>query len=428
VKPVLLISSDCHGGNATPEQWKDYLPKEYHDQYDEGSLARRFAVEKDTVVDVLGRIPAFFYPDEILEEYRDQLDERRVWNGGTAAERLPLLEAEGYVGEVIFPDAAVPFSGNFFGFGGYAGLDPHAVELALVGQRAYNRRLADIIDPARQVGCAIISYADIDRAVAMVHDAAAWGLRGVLLDGADPSYPQASDPIFHPRYDPLWSAIEETGLVAHFHLLAGSPLNLYGPDFPEQIPQIELAMYGQRILWWLIWGGVFERHPRLTCAFTEMGTAWIARALRYMDWQWEGMTASRYDRRNSLLPIKPSDYWKRQCFSGASLMSLEDLEARDLVDISTIMFGTDFAHPEGTWSRTQAYLRAAFSAAKCTEAEVRKICGENAARCYKFDMDVLQPIVERVGPPIERVLGPGDEKLDDPLLRVLNRPDFIGVM
>ena len=173
---------------------------------------------------------------------------------------------------------------------------------------------------------------------------------------------------------------------------------------------------------------VSSRHPSLTCAFTEMGTAWIARALRYMDWQWHGLNASRLDRRNSQIPLKPSDYWKRQCFSGASLMSIPDLEARDVLDVSTIMFGTDFAHPEGTWARTQSYLRAAFTATKCSESEVRKICGENAVRCYNFDMDVLGPIARRVGPPIELLLTPSDEKLDDPLLRVLNRPDFTGVM
>jgi predicted TIM-barrel fold metal-dependent hydrolase len=196
------------------------------------------------------------------------------------------------------------------------------------------------------------------------------------------------------------------------------------PDFPSEIANIEIPMWGHRALWWLIWGGVFERHPGLKCVFTEQGTSWIAQALRYMDWQWDGMAASRHDRRNTLLPLRPSDYWKRQCFSGASLMSIADLEARSTIDASTIMYGIDAPHPEGTWARTQAYLRVAFSSTGCTEDEVRMICGENALRCYGFDPKVLLPIAERVGPTIEQLLVPGDESLDDPLLRVLTRPDF----
>src|SRR5262249_29819939 len=225
----------------------------------------------------------------------------------------------------------------------------------------------------------------------------------------DPSYPVFGDPLFDPKFDPMWSAIEETGLVAHFHVGAGVPMALYRPGFPEQISQIEVPMWTQRSLWWLIWGGVLERHPELTCAFTEIGTAWAGRALRYMDWQWDGLAESRYNRRNDLLPLKPSEYWKRQCFIGASLMSIEDLEARDVVDVSTIMFGTDYAHPESTWARTHPYLRKAFSKSGCNEAEVRAICGENAARCYGFDLEVLGPIAERVGPSIDELLTGADD-------------------
>src|SRR5262249_41485127 len=157
--------------------------------------------------------------------------------------------------------------------------------------------------------------------------------------------------------DPLWSALEDTGLVAHFHIGASTPLDMYSssPDFPSEIANIEIPMWGHRALWWLIWGGVLERHARLTCAFTEQGTAWIGQALRYMDWQWDGMAASRHGRRDTLLPLKPTDYWKRQCFSGASLLSIGDLEARATLDVSTIMYGTDYPHPEGTWARTHPY-------------------------------------------------------------------------
>ncbi|MET0895521.1 MAG: amidohydrolase family protein [Acidimicrobiia bacterium] len=424
---VLLVSSDCHGG-APIEAYGDYLEQRYQDEFDQYLHTSNFYRGADGG-ERLPRSAFFFYPDEVFEEFIRQIDERQAFSvAQTTEERMRALESEGYVAEVIFPDAAkdneIPFSGLFGGFGGYGGLDARTVELAIAGQRAYNRRLSEVIDPARQAGCAVVSYGDIDAAVETVRDAAESGLRGVLLDGPDPSFPVTAEPIFAPRYDPLWSALEDTGVVAHFHVGASVPIEMYGADFPPEIANIEIPMWGHRALWWLIWGGVLERHPRLTCVFTEQGTSWIAQALRYMDWQWDGMAASRHDRRNSLLPLRPSDYWKRQCFSGASLMSIADLEARDVLDASTIMFGPDYPHPEGTWSRTHAYLRAAFTTTGCTEDEVRMICGENALRCYGFDPKVLLPIAERVGPTIEQLLVPGDESLDDPLLRVLTRPDF----
>ncbi|MET0895969.1 MAG: amidohydrolase family protein, partial [Acidimicrobiia bacterium] len=319
---VLMVSSDCHGGIPV-EQYKDYLEDEYLDAFTEYLAAKQFNRITRDDENMLARTPFFFYPDEVREEWRVQLDERQSFSvAASADERLRALETEGYVAEVVFPDAAkdneIPFSGLFGGFGGFAGLDARTVELALAGQRAYNRRLAESVDPARQVACAIVSYADIDAAVATVHAAADGGLRGVMLDGPDPSFPLQSEPIFAPRYDPLWSALEDTGVVAHFHIGASAPMQMFmSPDFPSEIANIEIPMWGHRALWWLIWGGVFERHPRLKCVFTEQGTSWIAQALRYMDWQWDGMAASRHDRRNSLLPLRPSDYWKRQCFSGA---------------------------------------------------------------------------------------------------------------
>ncbi|MET0895663.1 MAG: amidohydrolase family protein [Acidimicrobiia bacterium] len=427
-RPVLLISSDCHGG-VPVEHYKDYLEERYLDDFAEYLAAKQFnRINKDSK-DLLSRHPIFFYPDAVAEEFREQLDERQAFSvADPAAERLAMLETEGYVAEVIFPDAAadneIPFSGLFGGFGGFGGLDARTTELALAGQRAYNRRLAEFVDPARQAGCAVVSYADIDAAVATVQRAAESGLRGVMLDGADPSFPQQSEPIFAPRYDPLWAALADTGVVAHFHIGSSAPTTMYSPDVPTEIANIEIPFWGHRALWWLIWGGVLERHPGLRCVFTEQGTSWIAQALRYMDWQWTGMSQSRHERRDALLPLRPSDYWKRQCFSGASLMSIADLEARAVLDTSTIMYGTDSPHPEGTWGRTHEYLGVAFSTTGCTEAEVRMVCGENALRCYGFDPDVLGPIADRVGPPVERLLSAGEEQLDDPLKYVVARPDF----
>jgi len=61
-----------------------------------------------------------------------------------------------------------------------------------------------------------------------------------------------------------------------------------------------------------------------------------------------------------------------------------------------IMWGTDYPHPEGTWPNTVARLRSDFGDVPVEDA--RLLLGGTAARCYGFDVDVLRPIADRVGP------------------------------
>src|SRR5262249_60858225 len=80
--------------------------------------------------------------------------------------RIKELEADNVVGEVLFADgASVPFTGAF-GLG--EAIEGEALELALAGQRSHNRWLAEFVDPSRQVGVAIVNYADAAAAVRAV--------------------------------------------------------------------------------------------------------------------------------------------------------------------------------------------------------------------------------------------------------------------
>src|SRR5262249_5152636 len=71
--------------------------------------------------------------------------------------------------------------------------------------------------------------------------------------------------------------------------------------------------------------------------------------------------------------------------------------------------GFDYPHQEGAWAAGPgpvAYLQATLGAASVPPAEARKLLGENAADVWKFDLDVLRPIADKVGPPMETVLTP----------------------
>jgi hypothetical protein len=95
---------------------------------------------------------------------------------------------------------------------------------------------------------------------------------------------------------------------------------------------------------------------------------------------------------------------------------------RHEIGIDNMMFGMDYPHFEGTWGRTRRFIRATFGEAGTTPEEARKIFAENAARCYGFDLAVLDQIAEQVGPRVDEVLAPSDVDESDPYFAMVFRP------
>ena len=76
-------------------------------------------------------------------------------------------------------------------------------------------------------------------------------------------------PAYHdPRYDLFWAACADADLPVHIHS---------GPADHEQYGEhigiylTEVRWWAARPLWFLIWSGVFERHPKLKFGITEGG-------------------------------------------------------------------------------------------------------------------------------------------------------------
>jgi predicted TIM-barrel fold metal-dependent hydrolase len=351
-------------------------------------------------------------------DYYDDI-ERRTFAAAVDAEvRLKALEREGMVGEVLFPDAIarneVPFRGGM-GLSDRAGW---SLEVQLAGQRAYNRWLADFCDPVRQVGLPLMNYGDIEHSAREIEWAASVGMKGVMLDGVFADLP----PLFDDYYEPIWSRLEETGIVACFHGAAGA-VPVYDRNTPagRALLVTEGLFFGHRILWFLIWGGVLERHPGLKCSFTEQNVDWLPRTLTYLDWMHDR------NRASATVPRRPSEYWARQCAAGASTMSVIETEMRHDIGVDTLMWGSDSAHPEGTWLVTLEYLRATFGEVGVSEDEARAMLGLNAARFYGLDADALQTVANDVGPTVEEILDPnsGPEPSEAALTKA-SRPVYPG--
>jgi predicted TIM-barrel fold metal-dependent hydrolase len=371
----LLLSADCHAG-ASLDAYREYLDPAWRDEYDawRGKYSNPFR-------DLQGG------------------GRTRNWDG---ERRQHELEADGVVGEVLFPNTVPPF----FPTGAVIARPPtpETYPRRLAGIRAHNRWLVDFCAdaPGRRAGVAQLFVNDVDDAVAEVQWAKEHGLASVLLPGKPDD--TALPPFYDAVYDPLWSACEDLDMPITHHSGQGSPD--YGRTAAAGVMWIvETTWFSHRPLWHLIMGGVFARHPRLRFVLTESGCAWIPDTLRMLDGFHAQMASGRIGElkytEDERLALTPSEYFAQNCYVGVSFPSPSEARAMRAVGLDRVMWGSDYPHHESTYPHTTAGLRRAF--ADWDPAEVRQVTSENVAALYGFDVDALLPIGARVGPRVDDV-------------------------
>ncbi|HLN16417.1 MAG TPA: amidohydrolase family protein [Acidimicrobiales bacterium] len=377
----LIISADCHAGLPT-EEYRPYVDPGFREAFDD--MIR----ERQSITRTLSD-PEF--AEHWMEENKEGIS--GAWNG---ARRDKELDADGVVGEVIFPDgdAVTGFTGSPFGAGlsSTGQLDPG---LAMAGARAHNRWLAELCadSPVRRAGVAITPVLDDpDAAIAEAEWAAANGLRGVLIPTMWQPYPAYHDP----RYDRFWAACADLNLPVHTH--SGAAMS---EDYGEHVALylMECRWWPARPLWFLMWSGVFERHPNLRFGVTESSAYWVPDLLWLMDTRYEHAHTSKKISRSKIigeLTMRPTEYFDRNCFIGASTPERIEVERRYHIGLDVFLWGNDFPHPEGTWPHTRDWLSRNFG--DVPVAETRKMLGLNAARVYDFDVEQLGPLADEIGP------------------------------
>ncbi len=398
----LVISSDGHAG-PRPEIYREYLDPKYREQFDIQHKAR---------MEMLALAGNFL---EMREESKKWANGKEHGLAGAwdSDRRNEILDADGIAAEILFVDGLT--EENSPPFGGDLGMVPMGAnpELQWAGARAHNRWISEFVamEPDRRFGLAqVLPFWNLDDAIQEIHWARDHGLGGILM----PHLWMNQTPYHHPKYEPLWTACEEQGIIIHFHSGAAPMEDYFGADIfgasqetndaPVEMPGA-LGIYVTEVSWWLsrplvymIWSGVFERHPGLKVAITEGSSIWVPELLALMDQRYDDhhFSAKLGTGYKKHLSMKPSDYFRRNVRIGSSCMSRREAELRHEIGVGNIMWGTDYPHPEGTWPYTRKMMVETMHG--LPETDIEAMLGGNAAEFYGFDLKKLNPLAERIGP------------------------------
>ena len=387
---LVLFSADCHAGPQLGALG-EYLEPRFAPDFSE-YLALTQAYDAEVADLFAGRRDASY------EEIHQVFVERDAVPGlSDPREHLRDLEADGVVGDVIFPQGVVPFAE----YPSQPGMLPPlgyvaSPELQAAGCRAYNRWLAEFCgaNPGRHAGVGVMPIRDIDAAVREIEWCRDSGLRGMSLPPISEHYPYFNDA----RYEPIWAACARFDLPLNAH---GASTRFYGHG-PDSLPiaLAEVDFFGRRALWFLIFSGVFERHPGLRMVFTEQRAGWVVPTLEYLD----DIYRSPVSGIAKNLPRSPSSYFATNCYIGASFLSATEAAARHRIGVANLMWGSDYPHPEGAWPWSRESLRR--TCVGMDDDEIRLVLGANAIACYGMDADVLVRAAARVGPTLGELREP----------------------
>ena len=129
--------------------------------------------------------------------------------------------------------------------------------------------------------------------------------------------------------------------------------------------------------------GVLERFPKIKFAAVESGIGWVPWALDAMDEAY---------RKHHLWAYPKLKQLAQRIFSqhGAATFQedragLELAENFNLVD--NFMWANDYPHAEGTWPHSAEAIEREMG--QLNDASRAKILGLNAAKMFKFDVDLL---------------------------------------
>ncbi len=245
--------------------------------------------------------------------------------------------------------------------------------------RAYNNWLRDFCsyNPSRLQGVGAINLHAPAEMIPELHRIADFGQKAVFLYPNPVKGRLLSDP----AYEPFWQECEELGIAIGLHECGShGRLPTAGADrFKSQFAMHSCShpLEQMMALLALIEGGVLERHPRLRIGFLESGCSWLLYWLWRLDEEYENL----YWEVKDTIKMKPSEYFRRQCFVAIEPSEPYLSEVVEYVGSDNLIFGSDYPH----WDHNRDIIKSIVSLApKLSMETINKIVWDNPRRFYNL--------------------------------------------
>ena len=380
-----VIDADQHL-NPPHTFWADYLPAKLRDQapkIERGEDADYIVFEgKRRKVNLMNALAGKKAEDWKMEGRVDDV----LKGNFDARARLEDMDKDGV-------DAAVLYGGGPLGTAN--------IELYYESFRAYNRYLKDFCDTDRNrlCGVAYLPMRDVDESVKMLEEAAKMGFTAVNI----PAFPQRAnstaaqtptgasaqmaaqaaaltgDPWYEvqfdqPQFDRFWAAAVDHDISLTIHL--GARMTRFEDKTRLLSDMLASKFAMSEPVSILIFGGVFDRFPKLRYGTIESGGGWMAFAADYMDRTWE---KQRFWIGSQIQ--HPPSYYMEQNVWASFIHDRVAIANRNLPGAKNVMWSSDYPHSETTFPESQQWIDRLF--AGVPEDEKHLILAENARRFFR---------------------------------------------
>lgn len=284
-------------------------------------------------------------------------------SGWDPVERLKDQDLDGVLAEVLYSSLGIVL------------LNMKQPELQMACLRVYNDWLAEFCahNPKRLIGIGLYPLTALPD-VSEIERCAKKGLKGILILATDDNDLPYSDE----RFDPLWRAASASGMPISLHkpLVSGMSLTPAMPTAADL--QIHVIHVVEQCITRLVYGGVFERFPKLQVVSAENDVGWIPNWVHRLDHVHSKVANARQ------LPMKPSEYVRRNVWATFQDDPLGPATWKFFGE-QNYMWASDFPHADSTFPNSLKTIGENF--AGVPESVTRQIVFDNANRLYNMGIN-----------------------------------------
>ena len=275
---------------------------------------------------------------EAPEHSYDELLPRDHWDPGARRDRLADL---GVDEAVLFPNYGLLWERRL----------SESLPALLANMRAWNRWCATVVDDGagRLHPVAHLTLRDLDW---LGEELATLETAGVRVAMIAPALVDGK-PLSHPDLDRAWAGFTGHGITPVFHV-ADQPRAFDDAWYTDRedafVPVLDsVFLYTAAALACtdLIVNGVLERHPALRIGIVELSAIWVPMYLLMLDGGVD-FTTKLNGFAAAELPMRPSDYFRRQVRVSSFSYELPEHLRGQLGGADLLMACSDFPHSEGT--------------------------------------------------------------------------------